>query len=247
MSLRSLQENKQLTRDLTPKAKELVRKSDVPKKDALKLSRMDPTAQNEIAEKLSSGKAKSVIDAKCLVAKENISEASPLPNGSKYRVLYADPPWSYGNKLVEGYGAAENHYPTMSLDDLCDLPIPDLTEENAVLFLWVTSPMLEDAFQLMHRWGFRYKTSFVWDKVRHNMGHYNSVRHEFLLVCTKGSCTSDVAKLFDSVVVQERSEKHSEKPEIFREIIDTLYTHGGKIELFARKKTAGWDVWGNQS
>lgn len=247
MSPRALQENKQLARDLTPKAKDVVRQSEVSKKDALKLARMKPEEQDKLAEKLSNGEAKSLVDAKRLVVKETMEEPESLSDEVKYRVIYADPPWSYGNKLVDGYGAAENHYPTMSLEELCNLPVIEMTEENAVLFLWTTSPLLEECFQVIRSWGFKYKTSFVWDKVKHNMGHYNSVRHELLLVCTKGSCTPDVQKLFDSVVVQERSDKHSEKPEVFREIIDTLYTHGRKLELFARKTVPGWDVWGNQT
>ncbi|MDD3586778.1 MAG: MT-A70 family methyltransferase [Thermoguttaceae bacterium] len=247
ISKSTLKENKQLARDLTPKAKDVVRQSDVSKKDALKLARMKPEEQNKLAEKLSNGEAKSLVDAKRLVVKETMEEPESLSADIKYRVIYADPPWSYGNKLVDGYGAAENHYPTMSLEELCNLPVIDMTEENAVLFLWTTSPLLEECFQVIRSWGFKYKTSFVWDKVKHNMGHYNSVRHELLLVCTKGSCTPDVQKLFDSVVVQERSDRHSEKPEVFREIIDTLYTHGKKLELFARKTVPGWDVWGNQT
>ncbi len=247
ISKSTLKENKQLARDLTPKAKDVVRQSDVSKKDALKLARMKPEEQDKLAEKLSNGEAKSLVDAKRLVVKETMEEPESLSADIKYRVIYADPPWSYGNKLVDGYGAAENHYPTMSLEELCNLPVIDMTEENAVLFLWTTSPLLEECFQVIRSWGFKYKTSFVWDKVKHNMGHYNSVRHELLLVCTKGSCTPDVQKLFDSVVVQERSDRHSEKPEVFREIIDTLYTHGKKLELFARKTVPGWDVWGNQT
>ena len=247
ISKSTLKENKQLARDLTPKAKDVVRQSEVSKKDALKLARMKPEEQDKLAEKLSNGEAKSLVDAKRLVVKETMEEPESLSDEVKYRVIYADPPWSYGNKLVDGYGAAENHYPTMSLEELCNLPVIEMTEENAVLFLWTTSPLLEECFQVIRSWGFKYKTSFVWDKVKHNMGHYNSVRHELLLVCTKGSCTPDVQKLFDSVVVQERSDKHSEKPEVFREIIDTLYTHGRKLELFARKTVPGWDVWGNQT
>lgn len=171
---------------------------------------------------------------------------NPLPENKKYRVVYADPPWKYNDKLIEEYGGADKHYNTMSIEELCELPIPELTEENAVLFLWVTSPLLEDSFRIIKSWGFKYKTSFVWDKVKHNMGHYNSVRHEFLLVCTKGSCTPDNKKLFDSVVSVERSDKHSEKPKEFIEIIDTIYTMGNKIELFARDSNNGWDTWGNQ-
>ena len=254
MSKRSLQVNKQLARDLIPEAKEVVRNADVPKKDALKLARMEPEEQKVLAEKIASGAAKSVVDARRLVARENIHEVQPLDTSAtsattvpKYRVVYADPPWQYGNKLTDNYGAAENHYPTMSIDELCALPVADLTEENAVLFLWTTSPLLEECFDVIRAWGFKYKTSFIWDKVKHNMGHYNSVRHELLLVCTKGSCTPDVSKLFDSVVSVERTAKHSEKPEVFREMIVTLYTSGRKIELFARKTMPGWETWGNQS
>lgn len=163
----------------------------------------------------------------------------------KYRVIYADPPWSYNDKQnIEVLGGAEKHYLTMPLDEICKLPIP--AEDNAVLFIWVTSPMLEESFKVINAWGFKYKTSFVWDKVAHNMGHYNSVRHEFLLICTKGSCTPDVAKLFDSVVSIERTE-HSRKPKEFRDMIDTLYPIGNRLEMFAREAPDGWDVWGNMA
>jgi N6-adenosine-specific RNA methylase IME4 len=80
------------------------------------------------------------------------------------------------------------------------------------------------------------------------MGHYNSVRHEVLLICTKGSCTPENVKLFDSVQTIEKTKKHSEKPEEFREIINTLYPSGKKIELFRRGDAPnGWSVWGNES
>lgn len=161
----------------------------------------------------------------------------------KFRVIYADPPWKYNDRQnVETMGGAEKHYPTMSLNEICSLPVP--SADNAVLFIWATSPMLEDAFKVINAWGFKYKSSFVWDKEKHNMGHYNSVRHELLLICTKGSCTPDVKRLFDSVVTVERSE-HSKKPDIFREMIDTLYDHGERIELFAREASEKWFVWGN--
>jgi site-specific DNA-methyltransferase (adenine-specific) len=166
----------------------------------------------------------------------------PLSTG-KYRIVYADPPWQYGDKLVDGYGAAEHHYGTMSLEDICNLKIQ--TEDNAVLFLWVTSPILEDAFKVIKAWGFKYKSSFVWDKIDHNYAHYNSLRHEFLLVSTKGSCLPDRPKLYPSVVSMHRG-AHSQKPHYFRKMIDYLYPIGNRIELFARKKYEKWDVWGNK-
>lgn len=176
---------------------------------------------------------------------EEVKEAAALPD-AKYRVVYADPPWKYGDQLTEDYGAVKFHYPAMTIKELCALPVRDLCESDAVLFMWVTSPLLYEALPIIDAWGFTYKTSFVWDKIKHNMGHYNSVRHEFLLICTRGSCTPDDKQLTDSVQSIDRT-KHSEKPEEFRAIIDKMYPHGKRIELFARKRTENWDVWGNQS
>lgn len=162
----------------------------------------------------------------------------------KFRILYADCPWKYGDAGY-GHGPAEFHYPTMSIDELCALPVADIALKNSVLFFWVTSPLLEDAFPVINAWGFKYRASFIWDKVKHNVGHYNSVRHEFLLICTRGSCTPDDSRLIDSVQEIERG-KHSEKPEKFRKIINQMYPHGKRIELFARKATKGWEVYGNE-
>ncbi len=171
-----------------------------------------------------------------------------FPSGI-YRVFYADPPWEYG-QVIDKYGPAERHYATMTLDELCAMG-PDVrsaSAENAVLFLWSTSPKLRDAFAVADAWGFRYTGAmFVWDKVLHNYGHYNSVRHELLLICVKGSCTPDTSELIDSVQSIERSGEHSEKPEEFRTIIDTLYPHGPRLELFARKRSPGWDAWGAEA
>ena len=170
----------------------------------------------------------------------------------KYRVFYADPPWKYGEEQHVDFGNEQetvlaSHYPSMSIKELSDLPINKITATDAVLFLWVTSPLLEECFPLIKAWGFKYKTSMVWDKVKHNVGNYVSVRHELLLICTKGSCTPDVKKLFDSVQSIERT-KHSEKPEEFRTIIDTIYTHGKRIELFRRgAASGGWEIWGNET
>ncbi len=174
-------------------------------------------------------------------------KTTPVPTG-KFRVIYADPPWKYGDTrdgLSTATGATA-HYPTMTIPELCALPIENLAEDNAVLFLWVTSPLLSECWPVIKAWGFNYKTSFVWDKVRHNLGHYNSVRHELLLICTRGSCLPDSSKLIDSVQIIERSVRHSEKPAEFRRIIETMYTHGAKIELFAREKVDGWTGWGNE-
>ena len=228
---------------LAYEVQDAIKAADLPKMDALKIARLDHDEQMKVAERLNEG-AKSYIDAKRLIKREEV-HATPALSG-KYRVIYADPPWSYGDKAPSYPGVAENHYPTMTLAELCDLPVKDIADENAVLFLWTTSPLLEESFSVINAWGFKYKASFVWDKVKHNMGHYNSVRHEFLLIATKGSCQPENQKLFDSVVSEERTE-HSAKPETFRNIIETLYPSASKVELFARKQSEGWSAWGNQS
>ena len=164
----------------------------------------------------------------------------------KYRIIYADPPWKYGSDYQDKFGHARSHYSTMDQSELCDLPIKDICMPDCVLFLWVTSPKLPEGLEVIQSWGFDYKTSFVWDKVKHNYGNYNSVRHEFLLIGGKGSSTPDVKRLYDSVVSIDRTEIHSEKPEYFRNLIDELYPEGDRIELFAREAVLGWKAWGHE-
>jgi N6-adenosine-specific RNA methylase IME4 len=172
--------------------------------------------------------------------------AGPLPEGT-YRVLYADPPWEY-ERIIHGHGAAEDHYSTLALEEIQEMDIRSLAADDAVLFLWITAPKLREGLEVAEAWGFTYKASFVWDKVRHNFGHYNSVRHELLLIATRGSCTPDSSRLHDSVITEERT-GHSVKPEQFRRLIDELYPppegRNDRIELFSRKDSPEWwDAWG---
>jgi N6-adenosine-specific RNA methylase IME4 len=178
----------------------------------------------------------------------NEFKANIFDTKDKYRIIYADPPWQYDlEQTSPNLGGAIKHYNSMSIEELCALPVNDIAEKDAVLFLWITSPKLNLFLQLMEAWGFEYKTSFVWDKVKHNMGHYNSVRHEFLLIGGRGKSTPDIKQLHDSVITIERSDKHSEKPVEFLNIIDNLYQHGNRIELFARQaKKDNWYFWGNE-
>ena len=168
----------------------------------------------------------------------------------KYAVIYADPPWQYTSGDQHGNEEQDkvlsDHYPTMSLGEICALPQAKLAATDSVLFLWCTSPTLEEALQVVNAWGFKYKASMVWDKVAHNVGHYVSVRHELLLIATRGQ-PPKVPKLVDSVYVEERAE-HSRKPAYFRELIDELYPEGKRIELFCRGSAGiGWDIWGNEA
>jgi N6-adenosine-specific RNA methylase IME4 len=174
----------------------------------------------------------------------------------QYRVIYADPPWPYERNeagvLPTGgrrYGRAECHYPTMSIEDLCAMgeDVRAISYKETVLFLWATVPLLPEALDVMSAWGFTYKTHYVWNKVRHNMGYYSSVRHESLLIGTRGSCVPEGQKQ-NSIVTVERTNEHSQKPAEFRQLIDTLYPYGPRIELFARGElSAHWRGWGNEA
>lgn len=178
-----------------------------------------------------------------------------LPDG-KYRVLYADPPWQYRDTRAglgaESQGtdraetAAAQDYPTMALEDLCALSVRDLAAPDAVLFCWATFPLLPDALTVVDSWGFSYKTAFVWAKPRGSFGHYHKADAELLLLATRGSCTPD-DQLRHSQIIHAETSGHSRKPEAVRELIDRLYEHGPRLELFSRKPAVGnWGVWGNE-
>lgn len=221
----------------------LLGQANVPKKDIEVLIEVKQKAP-EFIEPILNGEIEISKVVREIRRKDRIENTPTMPNGN-YNVLYADPPWRYDFGF-DIHGAADRHYHTMTIEELCELPIADLSEDNAVLFMWVTSPKLFDAKKVIDAWGFDYKTSFIWDKVKHVMGHYNSVRHEILLVCVRGSFPKQNNTLHDSVISIERTDEHSEKPEYFRKLIEEMYPNSKKIELFARKKSEGWDAWGNE-
>ena len=169
------------------------------------------------------------------------------PSG-QYRVLYADPPWQYGDARTgtPESGGANAQYETMPVESICRLEIRKITLNPSVLFLWATSPLIPEAIEVLRAWDFAYKASFVWDKLRGFNGHYNDVHHELLLVATRGSCLPESQKLIPSIVHCAK-DHHSSKPKMFREIIDALYPTGPRIELFAREKVKGWECWGNEA
>jgi N6-adenosine-specific RNA methylase IME4 len=197
----------------------------------------------ESAEKVRTGSAETKAHRAAVAEKAAAGGITELPS-EKYRIIIADPPWSYGNTQPDYHTEQRDHYPVMELDAVCAMPILQWAEDDAVLFLWVTAPILEESFQVVQAWGFKYKTCFVWDKIKHNMGHYNSVRHELLLLCTRGSCPLDNKQLFDSVQNIERTE-HSAKPAEFFDIIETIYTRGRRLQVFSRQHRDGWDDYGH--
>lgn len=168
-----------------------------------------------------------------------------LPN-KKYDIIYADPPWRYGFSKSNNR-KIENQYSTMELEEIKNLPIKNITEKDAVLYLWATAPKLLEAIDVMRAWGFTYKTHCIWDKEIIGMGYWWRGRHELLLVGTKGNFSPPSQTLREPSVYKEKRSLHSKKPNHFRNKIDEYYPKLSKLELFAREEHTNWDVWGNET
>lgn len=148
--------------------------------------------------------------------------------------------------------SAEAHYPTMRLEDIKALPVAELADKDCALFLWITFPMLREAWSVMEAWGFAFKTvAFVWIKLNRRadtlftgMGHWTRANAEICLLATRGSPKRQ-AKNVHQVIVSH-VEEHSRKPEEARRRIEALMGDVPRVELFARQRPEGWDVWGNE-
>ena len=181
-----------------------------------------------------------------------------LPN-KKYQIIYADPPWSYndkrggaGYKNPNGAGGANKHYQTLSLDQICSIDVKSISNDNCMLFLWCTSSLLDYGFQVIKSWDFIFKNvGFVWVKLTKDlskpysgMGYYTNQNAEFCLIALKGKYWRQAKNI--KQIVQEPRREHSRKPDCIRDRIVELCGDLPRIELFARQKTPGWDVWGNE-
>lgn len=172
---------------------------------------------------------------------------TPLSTGQRYPVILADPPWQY-DAPISTSREIENHYPTMSIDEICALPVRDLATEDALLFLWATVPLLPEALRVAEAWGFKYRTHQVWSKTgRTGMGHWLRTEHELLLWCVRGAPPVPPPGERPHSVITAQVGQHSAKPSVFAEQIEALYGPLPKIELFCRSPRAGWTAWGNQA
>lgn len=172
---------------------------------------------------------------------------APIDTKQRYPIILADPPWRYEQASTESR-AIENHYPTMDLDAICALPVVDLATDDAVLFMWTTSPKLEESLRVVAAWGFTYRTCAIWDKEKIGMGYFFRQQHELLLVAVRGAPPHPApSDRVSSVIRSKRSSKHSAKPAESYEIIEAMYPKLPKVELFCRAARDGWGAWGNQS
>ena len=172
----------------------------------------------------------------------------------KYQIIYADPPWTFKTYSPKGkeHKSAECHYNCMKIEDIQNLPIQKIADDNCVLFLWVTFPLLLEGLETIKKWGFIYKTcAFNWVKKNKisdtyfwGLGYWTRSNSELCLLATKGNpkrVSKSVHQICDAKI-----SSHSEKPSIIRDNIVKLMGDLPRIELFARQRNIGWDVWGNE-
>lgn len=169
------------------------------------------------------------------------AEAPPLPAGP-FGVLYADPPWRYDDATPNR--AVENHYPTMAVEDICALDVP--AADDAALFLWATAPKLREALAVVDAWGFTYRTNAVWVKPQLGMGYWVRGRHELLLIAKRGDMRPPTEDARPPSVFLARRAQHSAKPPEVYGLIERMYPHLPRVELFARTTRDGWACWGNE-
>lgn len=162
-------------------------------------------------------------------------------SGLRFGSIYADPPWRYGNQTTRA--ATDNHYGTMTREELVDLRLGDLAADRSHLHLWTTNAFLKDALELIDVWGFKFKSTFVWVKPELGIGNYWRCSHEIMLLGVRGGLTFPPTDI-PSWLRNGRG-RHSAKPTRVRELIKKV-SPGPYLEAFAREPVPGWVVWGNQ-
>ena len=179
------------------------------------------------------------------------SETIPSLPDEKYSIIYADPPWDYKGQLQhagpnsQDTGGAEKHYPTITVTELKTWPVQKLAKPDCLLFMWATSPHLDQAIELGKAWGFSWATvAFVWDKQRSNPGFYTLSECELCLVFKKGRIPQPRGLRNIRQLISVKRTNHSAKPEEVRQSIEKMFPNQNKIELFARSTSTGWDAWG---
>lgn len=167
-------------------------------------------------------------------------EIPPLPQGL-FTIIYADPPWDYEHSKDSKRSIIDD-YDTMTIEQLCSMEIPK--DDDAILFLWATNPKLQEALELIHAWGFLYRTNMVWVKDKIGMGYYVRNQHELLLISRRGNLPPPDESLRVSSVINSPRGDHSKKPDEIYIVIEMMYPNQKYIELFATQPRKGWVSWG---
>ena len=217
-----------------------------------RLKRILDCGSEDLKQAVASGK-KSPASAERLLMLEKVhTNPMSLPDG-KYKVILCDVPYKYDYELE---GAPS--YPTLDEKEIIQLndkqgrPITDVFANDAIIFFWAPMPKLEEAFRIIHAWGFTYKTSIVWSKEKEGIsqqgtGHYVIATCEMILIATRGKPSVPIPKNRPlGILKAPRTKLHSQKPDMLRHWIEKMYPNEKYLELFARDTVANWIPWGNQ-
>ncbi len=177
-----------------------------------------------------------------------------ISSGKKYNIIYADPPWRFDGRQYQSdnrdFYKIEKHYDTMTIEDIANLPIP--SADDCACFMWTTNAHLKEAIHIMERWGFIYKTiAFIWVKKYvngssvYNFGPWTLQSCEICILGIKGTMQKYKKQNNIKQLVESIRTKHSKKPNIVRQRIFNMFGDLPRIELFARTKIDGWDIFGN--
>ena len=187
---------------------------------------------------------------------EAVQDLARFARGRKFATILADPPWRFTNRT--GKMAPEHRrlsrYETMTLADICALPVGDLSAEPAHLYLWVPNALLPEGLQVMSAWGFEYKSNLIWHKVRKDGGsdgrgvgfYFRNVTEVILFGVRGKNARTREAGRRQVNIIETRKREHSRKPDEQYEVIEAC-SSGPRLELFGRGQRRGWITWGNQS
>lgn len=161
-------------------------------------------------------------------------------SSKKYKTILADPPWDINQR---GNRGAIKHYDLMPLDRIKAMPVADLCQENSHLYLWIPNGLLQEGLDTVRAWGFTFRSPIYWIKPRLGLGNYIRNASETCLFATHGKAPVKFRAQPNWIFAAQQS--HSSKPEEIFSIVQRL-SDGPYLELFARRRQPGWDVWGNE-
>jgi len=167
----------------------------------------------------------------------------------RFGLILADPPWKYSGSTTTPGRRIEQHYPTMTLEEVCELRVQELALDDCVLGLWVPEPLLiSHAPSVIEAWGFAHRSGWVWCKDgAPGMGHWSRVDHEHLLLCVRGNPPTPIPAMRPSSLLRAPKGAHSEKPVEAHQRLERMFPGVRRLEMFARAPRDGWRAWGNQA
>lgn len=247
---RSVRRAREVLAKGTPELAQAVERGDVAVSQAAQMTKLEPAEQREVVARVRASRAegkevnpKQVARqmARAKVAEQIRSEDAPLPAGP-FRVIVADPPRQYDKRAGDGTQRGQVTYPTMSLAEICALPVAAMAHKDCVLWLWTTNAhLLTDDAKILEAWGFTAKTILTWDKEHMGNGDWLRGQTEHAILAVRGKPTVTLTN--ETTIIHEARREHSRKPEAFYSLVERLCP-GSKVELFAREKREGWTSHG---